>query len=216
MTERAGRFRVYRVVDSVPHINLQAVDEPRLYTVYESGYTDLQDAVDDLRTGDLVEATLSGDPAADDEPWRIEAVERVDRVRTAFATDVAPPEVAQELWHEGLEEPVCATLTEDGEAVGVVCVQPRSPLPEGAFVPNVVTGLLPLESMFSSIPEVGEPAVETLFLDPDPPEASGYSVPYGVVLLFGEKAEELPDRFREAYDLPRGEDSRPEFDPYGV
>ncbi|ESS04468.1 MAG: hypothetical protein A07HR67_00754, partial [uncultured archaeon A07HR67] len=29
MVERSGRFRVYRVVESVPHINLQAVDDRR-------------------------------------------------------------------------------------------------------------------------------------------------------------------------------------------
>ncbi len=58
MAQRSGRFRVYRVVPSVPHLNLQAVDELTLYTVYESGYETIQESVDTLRTGDLIEATI--------------------------------------------------------------------------------------------------------------------------------------------------------------
>jgi len=216
MATRSGRFRVYRVVESVPHCNLQAVAEPTLYTVYDAGYDAIQPAVDDLRTGDLVEATLSGDPDAPDEPWRLTAVDRLDGVEMGFAVDVAPPDVARELWTPGLTEPACAVLSEGGEPVGVCCVQPREPLPSGAFVPNVLTGLLPLESLLSSVPELGEPAVEALFLDPDPPDASAYTVPYGVVLLFTEAADELPARFRSAYDCPRDADTRPDFDPYGI
>jgi hypothetical protein len=216
MAERSGRFRVYRVVPSVPHDNLQAVDEPTLYTVYSSGYGDIQPAVDDLRTGDLVEATLSGDPSAPDDPWRLTALDRVGGVEMAFAVDVDPPDVARELWDPDLTEPACAVLSEGGDPVGVCCVQPRDPLPNGAFVPNVLTGLLPLESLFASLPDLDEPAVEALFLDPDPPDASAYSLPYGVVLLFTEAATDLPDRFRETYDCPRDADTRPEFDPYGL
>ncbi len=216
MAERSGRFRVYRVVESVPHLNFQAVDTPTLYTVYQSGYDTLQPAVDDLRTGDSVAATLTGDPERADEPWRLTALERQDRVDMAFATGVTPPEVARDLWTPGSEEPTCAVLREDGEAVGVCCVQPREPLPEGAFVPNVLTGLLPLESLLADLPEIGEPAAEALFLDPDPPDAEAYSAPYGVALLFTDDAADLPDRFREAYDCPRDADTRPDFDPYGL
>jgi hypothetical protein len=216
MAERSGRFRVYRVVESVPHVNLQAVDEPTLYTVYESGYPDRQDAVDVLRTGDLVEATLSGDPAADDEPWRLTAVERVGGVEMGFAVDADPPDAARDLWEPGLAEPACAVLTEGDEPAGAVCVQPREPLHNGAFVPNVLTGLLPLEAQFAAIPELGEPAAEALFLDPDPPDATTHSRPYGVVLLFTAAGRDLADRFREEYDCPRGVDTRPDFDPYGL
>lgn len=216
MTDRSGRFRVYRVVDSVPHCNLQAVDTPTLYTVYQSGYDALQPAVDDLRTGDLVAATLAGDPESDAEPWRLTDLDRRDRVDMAFATDVTPPEVARDLWTPGTEEPTCVVLREDGEPVGVCCVQPRAHLPEGAFVPNVLTGLLPLESLLTDLPEIGEPAAEALFLDPDPPDADAYATPYGVALLFTDDAADLPDRFREAYDCPRGADTRPDFDPYGL
>jgi len=168
MVERSGQFRVYRIVDTVPQINLQSVAESRLYTAYESGYGDRQ------------------------------------------------PAVAVDLWDDGATEPRCAVLTEGGERVGVCCVQPREPLPNGGFVPNVLTGLLPLETRLAAVPEIGEPAAEALFLDPDPPDASAYSRPYGVVLLFTDGAEGLPDRFRAAYDCPRGEDTRPAFDPYGL
>lgn len=216
MVERSGRFRVYRVVESVPHLNLQAVGSARLYTVYESGYGDIQPAVDDLTTGDLVEATLDGDPAADDEPWRLTDLDRVGRVTMDFAVDVDPPAAAREAWSPGQTEPAFAVLEEDGEAVGACCVQPRDPLPNGAFVPNVLTGLLPLESTLSSVPGVGEPATEVLFLDPDPPDATSYSLPYGVLVCFTAAAERLPGEFRDRYDCPRHEATRPDFDPYGI
>jgi hypothetical protein len=216
MVERSGRFRVYRVVESVPHLNLQAVDEATLYTVYQSGYGDLQTAVDGLRTGDLVEATLTGDPTAEEEAWRLTGLERVGGVEMGFAVGVDPPAVAREQWTPGQSDPTCAVLTEDDEPVGVCCVQPRESLPGGTFVPKVLTGLVPLEPQLASIPSVGDPAAEALFLDPDPPDATDYTVPYGVVMLFSERASSLPDRFREAYDCPRGGDSRPDFDPYGV
>ncbi|MXR53034.1 hypothetical protein GRX03_15660 [Halovenus sp. WSH3] len=216
MVERSGQFRVYRVVESVPHINLQGVGDPTLYTVYESGYGGLQSTVDELDTGDLVEATLAGDPEADDEPWRLVDVERVGGVTMDFAVDVDPPEVAVDLWEPELSTPRCAVLTEDSNRVGACCVQPREPLPSGAFVPNVLAGLLPLEDQLSSIPGVEKPAAEALFLDPDPPESGTYSHPYGVVLLFTHEAGELPDRFREAYDCPLMRDTRPDFDPYNL
>ena len=61
-----------------------------------------------------------------------------------------------------------------------------------------------------------EAARERAAIDPDPPDAESYTAPFGVVVLFTDRAEELPDRFREAYDCPRGADTRPAFDPYGV
>ncbi|WP_049935144.1 hypothetical protein [Haloplanus natans] len=214
--ERSGRFRVYRVVESVPHVNVQAVDSPTLYSVYQSGYGDLQPAVDGLETGDLIEATLAGDPDDDTEPWRLAAVDRIDRVRTAFAVDVDPPEVARECWTPDRTEPAYTVLTEDGAPVGVCGVQPRAPLPNGAFVPNVLTGLLPLESEFASVPRLCEPAVEAVFLDPDPPEASSYAWPYGVVYLFTRPSTALAERLRERYDCPLDADTRPVFDPYAI
>jgi hypothetical protein len=215
--ERSGRFRVYRGVASVPHINVQAVDEPTLYSVYRSGYgADLQERIDALDTGDLVEATLDGDPTDDAEPWRLTAVERVDRVRTAVAVDVDPPEVARTCWSPGRTEPAYTVLTEDGDRIGVCGVQPREPLPSGAFVPNVLTGLLPLEPQFTSVPDVGEPAVEAVFLDPDPPTAASYTRPYGVVFLFVRPATAFAERLRTAYDCPLDADTRPDFDPYSI
>jgi hypothetical protein len=216
MAERSGRFRVYRVVESVPHINLQAVDDPTLYTVYQSGYGPLQEQVDSLRTGDLVEATVDGDPGADDEAWRLTALDRVGGVEMGFAVDADPPAAARDQWTPGQTESACVALTEEDEAVGLCCVQPREPLPDGAFVPSVLAGLVPMERQFDSIPEVGDPAAEALFVDPDPPGATAYSHPYGVVILFSSGAATLPDRFREVYDCPRGTDTRPEYDPYGV
>jgi hypothetical protein len=216
MTERSGRFRVYRVTESVLHINLQEVDSPTLYTVYQTGYGDRQELVDGLVTGDLITATLEGDPAADEEPWRLERFERVGGVDTAFAVDAEPPDVAREAWTTGDAEPTSTVLSENGTAVGTCLVQPRDPLPNGAFVPNVMTGLLPLEEQFASVPGVGEPAAEALFLDPDPPTAGTFSTPYGVALLFTERGRSLADQFRTAYDCPRGAETGPDFDPYGL
>lgn len=218
MERRSGRFRVYRVVEAVPHYNFQAVDEPRLYTVYQSGYDDDRQAVvDDLTTGSLVSATLVGDTDDDTEPWRIDEIERAEgSVTVAVAADVDPPAVAVDAWEPGTSQPVCRTLVEDGEPVGACCVQPREPLPDGGFVPSVLTGLLPLESEFASVPGVDEPAAEALFLDPDPVDAANAQSPYGVALFFTADAEDLPARFRDRYDLPRDEDTRPNFDPYGV
>ena len=216
MTERSGTFRVYRVTESVPQINLQATETPTLYSVYQTGYGDRQEAVDALETGDLVEATLEGDPTANEEPWRLSRFERVGGVRMGFAVDVTPPDVARELWTDGQTDPATTVLTEDGSSVAACGVQPRAPLPNGAFVPNVLTGLMPLEPQFASVPGVGDPAVEALFLDPDPPGAGTHTTPYGVVLLFTEAGTTLAERFRETYDCPRGADTRPEFDPYGI
>jgi len=216
MDEQSGQFRVYRVTESVPHINLHAVDAPQLYTVYQSGYGDaLQEAVDELRTGDRIDAVLAGDPDADGEPWRLRHVDLLDAVTMDFAVDVEYPDPARDLW-AGDDEPACIPLSAEGEQVAVCCVQPRVPLPDGLFVPNVLAGLLPIEPHLHSLPEVGDPAVEALFLDSDPPEATQFSSQYGVVLLFAERGESLADRFRDVYDLPRGTDSRPSFDPYGV
>ena len=216
MAERSGTFRVYRVVEAVPHINLQAVDSPTLYTAYQSGYGGLQPSVDDLRTGDRVEATLEGDPDAESDPWRLTALERLDRIEMGFAVGVTPPDVAREAWEPGATEPIYARMTAGGEPAGVCCLQPRDPLPEGAFVPNVLAGLVPLEGHFESIPTLGDPAAEALFLDPDEPGAPTYSEPYGVLLLFPEAGRELADRFRARYGCPRGADTRPAFDPYGI
>lgn len=216
MTQRSGRFRVYRLTESVLHINLQAVDSPTLYTVYQTGYGDLQERVDDLTTGDLVTATLEGDPAAETDPWRIRRLERVGGVEMSFAVDVDPPEIAREARTPGETDPTSTVLSEDGTPVGACVVQPRDPLPDGAFVPSVMTGLLPLEGQLESVPGVGEPAAEALFLDPDTPDARTFSTPYGVALLFTERGSSLADRFRDTYDCPRGAKSRPDFDPYGL
>jgi hypothetical protein len=216
MTERSGQFRVYRVVESVPHYNLQATDSPTLFTVYQSGYGALQSDLDRLRTGDLIEATLDGDPAAENEPWRLTALERLDGVEMGFAVGVQPPDIARELWTPGQTDPSYAVLRTDDRAVGVCGVQPRDPLPNGAFIPNVLTGLLPLERQFREIPMIEAPATEALFLDPDTPDTASYTEPYGVVLLFSAAGRKLADRFRETYDCPRGRDTRPDFDPYGL
>jgi hypothetical protein len=139
MPERTGRFRVYRVVEAVPHINLVDVGASTLYTVFQSGYPDdRQAAVDDLRTGDLIEATLSGAPDRDDEPWRLETLDRIGGVEMGFVVDVEPPRVATDLWEDGLDRPAGAPLEETPEdgPVAELYVQPRDPLPRGAFAPT--------------------------------------------------------------------------------
>jgi hypothetical protein len=218
MEERTGTFRVYRVVEAVPHVNLFDVDASRLYTTYQSGYGDRQAAVDDLRTGDVIEATLSGDADADDEAWSLASFERVGGVRMGFAVDADLPTVAADLWEEGREAPARAALEEDpdGGPVAEVYVQPRDPLPGGRFVPNVLSGLVPMEPLFADLPVVGGPATDALFLDPDPPDARRFSRPYGVAVLFGAGADRLLSTFRDRYDLPADADTRPAYDPYGI
>ncbi len=216
METHAGRFRVYRVVESVPHINLFDTEATRLYTAYRSGYGDRQGAIDALRTGDLVEATLAGDPDDPDEAWSIQSVERVDRVRMAFAVDADPPAVAEELWTDGQERPSTTALEWEGEPVAEAAVQPRAPLPGGAFVPSVLTGLVPMEGRLGELQSVGEPVTDALFVDPDPPDTDRYSRPYGAVVFFSAAGEALRDEFYAAYDIDPAADTRPEYDPYGI
>ena len=235
MTQRSGRFRVYRVVPSVPHLNLQAVDEPRLYTVYESGYESIQNSVDTLRTGDLIEATISGDPTDDEEAWRLTAIERVGGVRMDFAVNATLPAVADTCWESGQSEPQCVTLTDHEDIqsssepkentdstnpIGACCVQPRAALPDGAFIPNILTGTLPLESVLQSVPGTDNPAVTALFIDPARPNANSYEIPFGVVLLFTQSETNLRKRFYNQYDCPIDPgsdiDTRPSFDPYAI
>ncbi|MFU1780512.1 hypothetical protein ACM16X_03915 [Haloarcula japonica] len=216
MDERTGVFRVYRVVDAVPHINLFDTDATRLYTVYQSGYGERQPAVDDLRTGDLVEATLGGDPDDSDEAWSLLSFERLGRVTMDFAVDAEIPAVGADLWEPGLERPASTMLEEDGEPVAECFVQPRAPLPGGTFVPSVLTGLVPMESLLTELPGIGEPPTDAIFIDPDPPDADSYARPYGVAVLFTADAGELLTEFRERYDISADADSRPEYDPYGL
>ena len=216
METHTGRFRVYRVVESVPHVNFFDTEATRLYTVYQSGYGELQDAIDELRTGDLVDATLAGDPEDPEEAWSVRSVERVDRVRMAFAVDADIPAVANELWTDGQDRPTSAVLETDGEPVAEVAVQPREPLPGGSFVPSVLTGLVPMEERLTALPSVGEPVTDALFIDPDGPGADRYSRPFGVVVLFSEAATALREEFYAAYDVDPAGDSRPDYDPYGI
>jgi len=216
METRAGRFRVYRVVESVPHINLFDTEETRLYTAYQSGYGDRQAEIDALRTGDLVEATLGGDPDDSEEAWSIQSVERVDRVRMAFAVDADPPAVAEELWTEGQERPATTALEWEGDPVAEVAVQPRAPLPGGSFVPSVLTGLVPMEDRLGELQSVGEPVTDALFVDPDPPDAARYSRPFGAVVFFSAAGQPLRDEFYATYDIDPSEDTRPAYDPYGI
>ena len=216
METRAGRFRVYRVVESVAHINLFDTEETRLYTAYQSGYGDRQAEIDALRTGDLVEATLGGDPDDSEEAWSIQSVERVDRVRMAFAVDADPPAVAEELWTEGQERPATTALEWEGDPVAEVAVQPRAPLPGGSFVPSVLTGLIPMEDRLGELQSVGEPVTDALFVDPDPPDAARYSRPFGAIVFFSAAGQPLRDEFYAAYDIDPSEDTRPAYDPYGI
>lgn len=218
MTERTSTFRVFRIVETVPHLNLFDTEADRLYTVFESGYRDRQPAVDDLRTGDLIEATVTGDPDASDDPWRLDAFTRVGRVEMDFAVDVDPPAAAEDRWEDGRERPAGTTLEADpgGEPVAEMYVQPREPLPSKMFVPNVLTGLVPMEPWLRELPTVGAPATHAMFIDPDPPDAQRFSRPYGVVVLFGPDAGTTLAEFRRRYDLPAGADTRPDFDPYAI
>ncbi|WP_262175551.1 hypothetical protein [Haloarcula laminariae] len=216
METHAGRFRVYRVVESVPHINLFDTEGTRLYTAYQSGYGDRQDDIDALRTGDLVEATLGGDADDPDEAWSIQSVERVGGVRMAFAVGADPPAVAEELWTDGQERPSTTVLESEGEPVAELAVQPRAPLPGGAFVPSVLTGLVPMEGRLGELSSVGEPVTDALFVDPDRPDADRYSRPFGAVVFFSAAGDRLREEFYAAYDIDPDADSRPEYDPYGI
>ena len=226
MATTEGHFRVYRVLDAVPHLNLLHVDSERLYTVFESGYPDrVQSTVDDLRTGDLIEGTVEGDPDAADEPWRLTGATRDDAasVTVDFATAVDYPDVARETWGHAVEEagdePVRPTGralgSDDGEgAVGEVWVQPRDALLDGAFTLPVLAGRLPIEPWLRELPYAEASATELLVVDSADPESSTYPNPYGVFLFFTAEGRDLADRYRERWALERGADSRPDVDPY--
>ncbi|MBX0321930.1 hypothetical protein EGH21_02675 [Halomicroarcula sp. F13] len=216
MEQRTGRFRVFRVVESVPHINFFDTDATRLYTVYQSGYGERQARIDSLQTGDLVEATLAGDADDPEEAWSIQSLERVGGVGMSFAVDVEMPALAEELWSAGQTHPSSSVVEEDGDPVAELHVQPREPLPGGSFVPSVLTGLVPLEGPLSVLPVVGGSASHALFLDPDPPDADRYSRPFGVVVLFGEDADAVLTEWHDRYDVDPAGDSRPTYDPYGI
>lgn len=53
-------------------------------------------------------------------------------------------------------------------------------------------------------------------IDPDPPDASSYSTPYSVVLLFTESSTTLAGEFKTRYGCTSGADTRPDFDPYSI
>ncbi|MES3517414.1 MAG: hypothetical protein PPP58_07105 [Natronomonas sp.] len=225
MDTQSGSFRVYRVVEAVKHLNFQQTTTPKLYSVHSVGYADDRQAlVDSLDTGDLVEATLEGDREADSAAWRVLSLTRTDRVPFGFAVDVAYedlPTAARALAADrefgdgdSPADPAGATLTDGDDAVGECWIQPRSALPDGAFVPNVLTGVLPLEPWLTSLPNVGEPAAEVLVIDPAGPTDGEFSVPFGVFLFFTEAGAELATEYRDRYGCPRDVDSRPAFDPY--
>ncbi|MFC7175764.1 hypothetical protein [Halosegnis marinus] len=223
MATTEGTFRVYRVLDAVAHLNLLDTAESRLYTVFESGYPDdLQATVDGLATGALVSGTVEGDPDDPDEPWHLLDAERdPDRsVLVDFATGVRYPEVAREAWDEAGEaagdDPVRPTgraLGHDGDPAGEVWVQPRDALPDGAFTLPAVAGRLPLEPWLRELPYTEERPAELLVVDAGGP-GEPTTEPYGVLLFFTAAGHALADRYRERWDLPRGADSRPDFDPY--
>lgn len=218
-----GTFRVYRVVDAVAHLNVLDVESTTLYTVYESAYTDdLQQPVDDLATGDLVDATLAGDQTIPDEPWRFTAVEPAGGVTVDFATGVAYPEVAREAWatavDEAGEDPIRPTgrplgVKDHEDAVAEAWVQPRDALP-GGFLPSVLAGTLPLEPWLRELPYADAPVSELLVVDSSEVDASAPRDPYGLFLFFTEAGRPLADRYRDRWGLSRGADSRPAFDPY--
>jgi hypothetical protein len=219
-----GEFRVYRVFEAVPQVNLLDVDARRLYSVYRSGYPDaVQSVVDGLSTGDLVSATVEGDPDDATEPWRVVAAERDPSrsVAVETATGVDYPAVAREAWARAREEadggPVAPTgrvLRHDGAVAGEVWVQPRDALPEGAFTRRLLAGLLPVEPLVRDLPRAGAPAAELLALDADGPGVRDHREPYGVLLFLTDAGRPLADRYRERWGLARGADSRPDFDPY--
>lgn len=216
MEERSSTFRVYRVVEAVPHVNLFDTDGTRLYTVYSSGYGDRQSRIDDLRTGDLIEGTVAGDPDDSEEAWSLLSFDRRDSVDVGFATDVELPDVARQTWAEQDHGPAVSVIEEDGDPVGECWVQPRAPLPGGSFVPSVLAGLLPMEERLTTVESAGEPTTDAVFLDPDPVDAATYSEHYGAVLLFTDQSTTARQQFRDRYDCPRGVDSRPDYDPYEI
>jgi hypothetical protein len=225
-TTRTGTFRAFRIVPAVHHINLFDVDAGRLYTVHQVGYPDgLQATVDDLRTGDLVDATLAGDPEAPEEAWRLTraAPDPERSVAVDFAVDLDPAALPAPVADDpdrrerAATEPVGTVLEHEGLPVGEVWCQPRDPLPDGAFAPNVLGGLLPLETLLSELPEVGEPPAELLVLDTAAPDDRTFEVPFGVFVALTGAGDPVGDDLRERYGLPldRTADTRPAFDPYG-
>jgi hypothetical protein len=222
---RSGRYRLFRVFPAVPHLNLLDVEDRRLYTIHASGYRDeLQETLDGYRTGVVFDGTVVGDPDDPEAAWRLARAEHdpAAGVSMAFAAGVDPdalPAPVREdaaLRERGATEPVGAMLSHDGETVGEVWLQPREPLPDRVFLPNVLTGLVPMEPWFERLPEVGEPTAEALVLDTAAPDATSFDLPFGVVVFLTEQGRTPGDDLRERYGLPtdRDADTRPEFDPY--
>lgn len=218
-------FRVYRGVSAVDHINLYGVETERLYSVYRRGYDgDRQATVDALRTGDMVLATLLGDPDAPGEAWRLAKVGREDRldVSMAFVGGIDPEALpdplreSPEVRERAATEPAGVVLEHGGEPVGEIWCQPRDPLPHDRFLLNVLTGLVPLESHLGGLPEVDARPAEVLVLDTAPPDGDTFDLPFGTFVFLTAAGEAFGDDLRERYGLPldRRADTRPDFDPY--
>jgi hypothetical protein len=220
-------FRVYRGVSAVDHINLYGADTERLYSVYRRGYDDeFQATVDSLRTGEMVLATLVGDPEAPEEAWRLAKVGRDDRLSVAMAfvdgldPDDLPGPIREnpDVRERAATEPAGVTLERDDRPVGEIWCQPRDPLPHEMFLLNVLTGLVPLESHLGGLPEIDVIPAEVLVLDTATPVADSYDTAFGVFVFLTAAGRSYGDELRERYGLPldRAADTRPDFDPYRV
>jgi hypothetical protein len=222
---RSDRFRVYRNLADIPHVNLYGMKNGRLFSIYQHGYeADLQATVDGLTTGDAVVATLLGDPDDSDEPWRVVRAMRDDTlsVSVAFAPGIEserlPEPVTEDsaLRAQAVTEPVGRVLEHEGQPVGELWCQPRAPLPHDAFLLNVLVGQVPMESHLDGLPKIEALPAEVLVLDTATPSDTSYDLPFGVFVFLTEAGEALGDELRERYDLPldRDADTRPDVDPY--
>jgi hypothetical protein len=222
---RTDRFRVYRNLGAIPHVNLYGTTNERLFSVYRDGYgEELQATVDGLSTGDCVVATILGDPDDPDEAWRLVRAIRDDTLSTsvAFAPGVDPERLPapvtedSALRERAAVEPVGRVLEHEGQPVGEVWCQPRDPLPHDAFLLNVLVGQVPMESHLDGLPKIEALPAEVLVLDTATPSDTSYDLPFGVFVFLTEAGEALGDELRERYGLPldRDADTRPDVDPY--
>jgi len=136
------------------------------------------------------------------------------RVPFGLSVDLAPealPQAALTLFADSRfetsappTEPAGTSLSADGVDITECWIQPQATLPNNVFVPNVVTGLLPIEPLLTDLPALGVPATEVLILDTAAPTAERYETPYGVFVFFTAAGRAFASDYRDRYDCPRG------------
>lgn len=139
----------------------------------------LHDQLTELEAGNVIEATMTGEPAAN-EPWDFEAVSMMQDTTLDFVQGVDEiPGPTDEAWDErGIDNDVGVRIFRDDdteEPIGVVQVHP--PTYEGDNVwDNMRRGQLPLEPWYDEMAGLDEGAHHIVVVNP---ETRPYIVMYG-------------------------------------